>query len=155
MPVALIMLIRLHQSPDTLGLRQALKASIAATVHKIAETNPWAGTSDHLVVDVASFLRVADVGVGESARWRSILDTLGSRATDAASSCTGEVDDFCPHLWAKSLTRTGNTLSLTVAMDRRIMRLKARKAVVIEMIVTLVRRGDGYLVQSLRYGMMT
>jgi hypothetical protein len=157
MSITLLMLAqRLQQQPDTVGLRAALRESIAAVVHKVAEHNSWAETADHVVIDVASFLRAISVDSSESHRWRSIIDSVGGRATDTEASCPSEPAQFCPHLWAKSLKSVGGTLQLTVAMDKRkTSGHDAHAGVVIEIVVVLSRRGNSYHIDNVRYGLMT
>lgn len=157
MPAILLTLL-LHQNPDTVGLRQAFRASIVATVNKIAESNAWLGRSEHIIIDVPSFVRVAGVAADQSPHWKAIVDSLGPRGTDSEVPCASQEASFCPHLAARSLTRDGNSWRLVLEMSRVGKTVSPKhppRAVAIEMILQLRRENGAFRVESIKYGMMT
>ena len=157
MPAILLTLL-LQQNPDTVGLRHAFRASIVATVNKIAETNDWLRHSEHIVINVPSFLRVAGIAAEQSPHWRTIVDSLGARGTDSKVPCASQEAAVCPLLSAESLTRNGNTWTLVLVVSKVGPTYSPKhqpRGVDVEMILQLSRENGVFRIDSIKYGMMT
>jgi hypothetical protein len=161
MPIALLILLHLNQSPDTTGIRDAIRTSIAAVERKFGDDqDAWIHRSEHIVVDVPSFLKVIGVNTTQAEQWRSILDGIGGRASVQEQTCASGYKGSCPHLAAVGLSRLGSHVDLVIAVNYVSVRYgptgkTSPRDVYFEVHVGLTRTGSAYRIDNIRYGKMT
>jgi hypothetical protein len=142
------------EHPDTNGARGMIRGAIDAVVATVANDNKIVVTSEHVVVDLPSFLRVIGIDTTNSSHWNAVLDGLGARASRERVECPSNEQRVCPMLYAISLTGAGNHSDLVVGVSW-VSSVGRKRGVRIEMHVFLTRTGEVFHVDSVKYGKMT
>lgn len=160
MSIPLLMLLQLSQSKDSIGMRNAFRESIVAVESSLGSRERWIHQSEHIVIDVPSFLALIGVDSTMAPSWHSIIEGLGSRATDQAVTCEGGYKSECPHLVAVRMSTIGDELDLVMGVGYTMPRYGptgkvSDRAVYFEMHVQLSRRGAAYHVDRVILGKET
>ncbi|HEY4213709.1 MAG TPA: hypothetical protein VGM84_19680 [Steroidobacteraceae bacterium] len=114
---AILLVANLHAVSDTVGIRELLRESIASVVQMVARSNEWARSTEYFVVNVPTFQRLVGADTSDTAGWRVIMDSLGTRGRADEGYCSAPRDHVCPHIWATAMIRNRNGYQITIMVD--------------------------------------
>lgn len=152
-----LLFANLYTVGDTVGVKEVFREAIASVVRQTAASNEWGRTAEYFIVNIPSFENVTGIDPTDDAGWHVVIDSLGNRGKTEDAYCQGPRDHVCPHIWAQSMTRTGNTFHVIVMIDYQSPVVTARKpnTQMMQWRVTVTRIGAKYRLDSVTPGLIS